>query len=84
MIQFHDEQVQDSILTRESDENWVKIPESILSQEVELNYQVELQNHIHAQVQFQERDNLLKYQCGSQNVDFRQVQMDMMKLNLDF
>ena len=40
------------------------------------------QDHILAQVQFQEKDNLPKYQDGSQN--FGQVQMDVMKSNLDF
>ena len=33
------------------------------------------EDHIHAQIQCQERDNLSKYQCGSQNLDFGQVQM---------
>ena len=55
MIQFHDGQAQDPILTRGSDENRVKTPESLLSQEMELNYQIEVQDHIHTQVQFQER-----------------------------
>ena len=51
---------------------------------MELNYQVEVQDHIHTKVQFQKRDNLSKYQCGSQNLEFDQVQMGMMKLNLSF
>ena len=51
---------------------------------MELNYQVEVQNHIRTQVQSQERDNLPKYQCGSQNFDFDQVQMGVLKLNLSF
>jgi len=50
---------------------------AILSQEVELNYQVEVQDHINAQLQFQERDNLPKCQYGSQNLEFGQVQMGM-------
>ena len=29
-----------------------------MNQEVEFNYQVEIQDHIHSQVQFQGRDNL--------------------------
>ena len=37
-------------MTRESDYNQVKISESILTQEMELNYHVEVQVHIHAQV----------------------------------
>ena len=61
-----------------------KEPQSLLNQEVELNYQVEVQDHIHAQIQFQETDNLPKYQCGSQNSDFGQVQMGVLKLNLGF
>ena len=55
-----------------------------MNQEVELNYQVEVHDHIHSQVQFQEMDNLPKYQFGFQNFDFGQVQMSMLKLNLDF
>ena len=55
-----------------------------MSQEVEWNYQVELQDHIHAQVQIQERDNLPKCQYGSQNLEFGQVQMGVLKLNLGF
>ena len=47
---------------------------------MKLNYQVD----IHALFQFQERDNLSKCQCGSQNLKFGQVQMGMMKLNLGF
>ena len=39
------------------------------------------QDHIHAQVQFRKKDNLPKYQGGSQN--FGQVQKDVRKLNLD-
>ena len=35
-------------------------PESLLNQEVELNYQVEVQDHNHSQVQFQKRDSLPK------------------------
>jgi len=38
---------------------------SLLSQEVELNYQVKIQDHIHSQVQSQEKDNLPKCQCCS-------------------
>ena len=64
VIQFHDELTQDPILTRGSEENQVKLLEPILSPKKELNYQVEIQDHIHAQVQFQEMDNLPKYQCG--------------------
>jgi len=41
-----------------------------LTQEVKLNCQVEISDNIHAQIQFQERNNLPKYQCGSQNFDF--------------
>ena len=44
----------------------------------------EVQDHIHAQIQFKERDNLPKYQCGSQNLNFRKVQIGMLKLNLVF
>ena len=48
---------------------------------MKLNYQVEVQNHIHAQVQFQEKDNLPKCQ---QDLKFGQVQMGGLKLNLGF
>ena len=46
------------------------------------NYQLEVQDHFQAQVQFRKKDNLPKYKGGSQN--FGQVQMDAMKLNIDF
>jgi len=49
---------------------------------VELNYQFDVQDHIHAQVQFQEMDNLPKY--VSQNFDVGQVQMGMLKLSIGF
>ena len=62
----------------------VKIWGSTLSQKLELNYQIEDRDHIHAQVQFQEKNNLSKCPCGSQNFDIGQVQMGVMKLNLDF
>ena len=52
-----------------------------MSQKVELNYKVEVQNHIHSQVQFQEKDNLPKCQW---NLKFGQVQRGVLKLNLDF
>jgi len=51
---------------------------------VELNYQVEVLGHIHAQVQFQKMDNFLKCQYGSQNFNVGQVQMGVLKLNLGF
>ena len=62
----------------------MKTPESLLNQEVELNYQVEVQDHINSQVQFQERDNLPKCQCGFQNLEFGQVQIGVLKWNLIF
>ena len=40
--------------------------------------------HIHSQVQFQERNNLPKCQCGFQNLEFGQVQMGVLKWNLVF
>jgi len=49
---------------------------------VKWNYQPEFQDHFQAQVQFWETDNLPKFQGGSQN--FGQVQMYVMKLNLNF
>ena len=55
--------------TLEKDWNQVKTPESLLNQEVELNYQDEVQDHIHSQVQFQERDNLPKCQSDLRNFD---------------
>ena len=60
----------------------VKISESLLNQKVKWNYQLEVQDYFQAQIQFREKDNLLKSQDGSQK--FGQVQMDVMKLNLDF
>ena len=52
---FHDGLTQDPILTWKSDENRVKTPESLLSQAMKLNYQVEAQDHIHAQFLFQKK-----------------------------
>ena len=46
------------------------------------NYQLEIQDHFQAQVQFRKKDNSPKCQGSFQN--FEQVQMDVMKLNLDF
>ena len=46
------------------------------------NNKHEIQDHFQAQVQFREKDNLPKCQGGFQN--FRQVQMNVMELNLDF
>ena len=62
----------------------MKTPESLLNQEVALNHPVKVQDHIHSHVQFQERDNFLKCQCGFQNLEFRQVQMGVLKWNLVF
>ena len=49
-----------------------------------MNYQLEVQDHIHAQVQSQKRDNLPTCQCDFQEFDIGQVQLDVLKLNLDF
>ena len=73
VIQFHDGLTQDPILTQEKVCNQVKTPESLLNQEVKMNCQVEVQDHIHSQVQSQKRDNLSKCQCGFQNFDVGQV-----------
>ena len=62
----------------------VKIPESTLNQEVEVNYQFEVQDHIYDQVQFHEMDNLPKCQYGSRNFDVCQVQKGVLKLILGF
>ena len=40
---------------------------------MKLNYQAEVQDHIHAQVRFQEMDNLPECQYGSQDSNFGQV-----------
>ena len=53
-----------------------------MSQEVKMNYQVEVQDHIHALVQFQQKDNLPKCQWDFQKSEFGQVQMGVLKLNL--
>ena len=55
MIQFHDGLAQDPILTQEKDCNQVKTPESLLNQRVELNYQVEVQDHIHSQINLRKK-----------------------------
>ena len=81
---IQDLSVQDSILTQECDSNRLEILGLIYSQKVELNYQTEDRIHIHIQVQFHENDNLSNCQYGSQNFDFSQVQMGMMKLDLGF
>ena len=52
-----------------------------MSQEVKLNYPVEIQDHIHSQVQFQKSTNC---PCGYQNFDFGQGQMGVIKLNIGF
>ena len=82
VIRFYGVLVQDSMLTPEYKKNLVKILESLLNQKVKWNYQLVDQDHILTQVQFREKDNLPKYQHGSQN--FGQVQMDVMKSNFDF
>ena len=82
VIQFHGILVQDSMFTPEYKKNLVKIPESLLNQKVKWNYQLEIQDHFQAQVQFLKKDNLPKCQGGSQN--FGQVQMDVKKLNFEF
>ena len=70
------------MLTSEYEKNIVKIPESLLNQKAKWNYQLVDQDHILSQVQFREKDNLPKCQHDSRN--FGQVQMDVMKLNLNF
>ena len=75
---------QDSKLTWKKYLKWGKDTESTLNQEVKLNYQFKVQDHIHAQVQFQERGNLPICQWDFQNYEFGQVQMGMLKLNLGF
>ena len=62
----------------------MKTPESLLNQEVELNHQVRVQDHIHSQVLFQEMNNLLNYECHFRNLEFGQVQMIVLKWNLIF
>ena len=51
---------------------------------MKLNYQVEVQNHIHFQVQSHGRDNLPKCQYSPQNFNFGQVQIGVLKLNIGF
>ena len=48
---------------------------------MKLNYQAKVQDHIHVQVQFSEKDNLPICQW---DLKFRQVQMGVLKLNLGF
>ena len=55
-----------------------------MNQEEKLNYQFEVQDHIHVQIQFQKIDNLSKYQCDPQKFDVSQVQLNVLKLNLGF
>ena len=54
----------------------------IIESKSEMELLTQVQDHFQAQVQFQKKDNLSKCQGGSQN--FGQVQMDVIKLNLDF
>jgi len=84
VIQFHNVWAQDLKLSWEDVWSKVRISESTLNQAVELNYQFDDQDPIHAQVQFQEMDNLPKCQYDSQNYDVGQIQMGVMKLNLGF
>ena len=44
------------------EKNLVKILESLLNQKVKGNYQLDVQDHFQAQVQFREKDNLPKCQ----------------------
>ena len=55
VIQFHGVLVYDLMLTSEYEKNLVRIPESLLNQKVKWNYQLEVQDHFQAQVQFRER-----------------------------
>ena len=66
--------IQDSMLTPEHEKNLVKIPESLLN----------LQDHFQAQVQFREKDNLPKCQCDFQALEFGQISMGLLELNLGF
>ena len=52
-----------------------------MNQRVKWSYQLEVQDHFQAQAQFQKKDNLPK--CQGDFQDFGQVQVDVMKLNLD-
>ena len=72
------------MLTPEFEKNLVKIPESLLNQKVKWNHQHEVSDHIHVQFQFQERDNLSECQCDFQNLEFCEVQIGMLKLNIGF
>ena len=67
MIQLYGVLVHDSMLTSEDEKNLVKIPESLLNQKVKWNYQLGDQDHLHTQVQFRKKDNLLKCQGSIQN-----------------
>ena len=52
---------------------------------MKVNYQVKVQDHIHAQVQFQENDNLPKCQWDFHKTEFGQDQIGcVLKLNLIF
>ena len=84
VIQFHSALGQDSMLTPEWRKNLVKIPESLLNQKVKWNHQHEVQDHFQAQVQFQEKDNLPECPGDFHNLEFSQVQMCVLKLNLSF
>ena len=48
---------------------------------MKLNYQVEIQDHNHVQVQSQKKENLPKCQW---DLKFGQVHVSVLKLNLDF
>ena len=72
------------MLTLKYEKNLVKIPESLLNQKEKWNSQLEVQDHFQAQVQFREKDNLPKCQCDFQILEFAQVSMGLLKLNLSF
>ena len=74
VIQFQDLLVHDSILNWECGLNQIKILESILSQNLELNQKIEDQCHIPILVQFQRNKNMPICQCDYQKCGIVQVQ----------
>ena len=71
--------VHESMLARKLDPNRIRIPESTIIQNLDLNHKIKDRGHIHVQVQYHWSDNLSI--CQRFGID--QVQDCVMKLNHD-
>ena len=72
------------MLTQEYEKKSGKDTRVIIELKSEMEHQHEVRDHIHVQFQFQERDNLLECQGDFHNLEFGQIQMCVLKLNLGF